>query len=172
MPQAPVDQPQEDGVAQTEADATPRPKRRRGGRKPVSEGEVEPDSSPMVERPVAQEPPVAEVAAALEPFEEPAPVAADADAPRGRRRPRARKEAAATASPTAERTSEPSKPARKRRSKADSEAEAEPTPDKPTAAPRKAATASKSVPKPDNDPALADAEQGERRSGWWQRTFG
>jgi len=31
------------------------------------------------------------------------------------------------------------------------------------------------VPTADNDPALAEGEQGdqgERRSGWWQRTFG
>jgi ribonuclease E len=169
-PVTPVDEPQADFVAETETEAQPRPKRRRGGRKAATEAEVEPDSSPMVERPIAQEPPVAEVEAAQEPFEEPAPVAAEADAPRARRRPRARKEAAATASAPAERASEPAKPARKRRSKADSEPEA-PSPE-PAAAAAKPASKAKSVPTPDNDPALADGDQGERRSGWWQRTFG
>ena len=167
-PAMPVEEPQEDFIA--EAEAKPRPKRRRGGRKAATEAEVEPDSSPMVERPVAQEPPVAEIEAAQEPFEEPTPVAAEPDAPRARRRPRARKEAAATASAPAERASEPAKPARKRRSKAASEPA--PTTAEPAPPGRKPASAAKSVPTPDNDPALAEADQGERRSGWWQRTFG
>ncbi len=169
-PALPVDEPREDFVTETETEAKPRPKRRRGGRKAATEAEVEPDSSPMVERPIAEEPPVADVEAAQEPFEEPAPVAADPDAPRARRRPRARKEAAATATAPAERASEPAKPARKRRSKADSEPEA--TSPEPVAAAGKTAAKAKSMPKPDNDPALADGDQGERRSGWWQRTFG
>ncbi len=164
----PVEQPREDMPSETEA--KPRPKRRRGGRKAAGDADVEPDSSPMVELPVAQEPPVAEVEAADDPFEEPTPVPAEAEAPRGRRRPRARKEAAATASAPAERTSEPAKPARKRRSKAASEPEA--TPPEPAAAAPKPASKAKSVPTPDNDPALAEGDQGERRSGWWQRTFG
>jgi ribonuclease E len=164
----PVEEPQEEFVA--EAEAKPRPKRRRGGRKVATEAEVEPDSSPMVERPVAQEPPVAEVEAPEQPFEEPTPVAADADAPRARRRPRARKEAAASASAPAEKAWEPAKPARKRRSKAASEPE--PAPAEPAPAACKPTATPKSVPTPDNDPALADGDQGERRSGWWQRTFG
>jgi ribonuclease E len=164
----PVEEPQEEFAA--EAEATPRPKRRRGGRK-ASGSDVEPDSSPMVERPVAQEPPVADVEAPQEPFEEPTPVAADPDAPRARRRPRARKEAAATVAAPAEKASEPTKPARRRRSKASSE-ESEPAPTEPAPAGRKPASATKPVPKPDNDPALAEDDQGERRSGWWQRTFG
>ncbi|MGI8611179.1 MAG: Rne/Rng family ribonuclease [Sphingomicrobium sp.] len=175
-PAVPVEQPLDEIVAETEA--KPRAKRRRGGRKAAGETEieteiesgVEPGSSPMVERPVAQEPPIAEVEAAEQPFEEPTPVPAEAEAPRGRRRPRARKEAAATASAPAEMASEPAKPARKRRSKAASESE--PTPAEPAPAARKPASATKAVPTPDNDPALAEADEGERRSGWWQRTFG
>ena len=50
--------------------AEARPRRRRRGRKGAGTGEdapVEADSSPMVERPVAEEPPIAETAAAAEP---------------------------------------------------------------------------------------------------------
>ena len=148
----------------------PRPKRRRG-RKPAAgdtgaeapTSEIEPDSSPMVERPVAEEPPIT----AAEVTEDAQP---EAGGPKARRRPRARKAstataaAAATPAPETEPEPEPSKPARKRKTKA---AAAEPARQRSESAP---ATTS-SVPAPDNDSAMTDAE-GERRSGWWQRTFG
>ena len=153
----------------------PRAKRRRG-RKPGTTAiqsdtpaEVEPDSSPMVERPVAEELPIAASETAVE-----------AEGPKARRRPRARKSAAAAAStpptpapepvPEPEPGPEPTKPVRKRRSKA---AAAEPARQRsePAPTPSEPAPAATSVPAPDNDSAMADAE-GERRSGWWQRTFG
>jgi ribonuclease E len=152
-------------------DVTPRerPKRRRG-RKPTAGADapaaVEPDSSPMVETPVAEEPPITET---------------EAEEPKARRRPRARRPAAAAApaspTPTPEIEPEPepapTKPARKRRSKA---ASAEPARQRsePVPAPREPAPAA-TLPAPDNDSAMSDLgtdAEGERRSGWWQRTFG
>ena len=158
-------EPEESGQP---ADEQPKRRRRRRGRKPAEEGSsdaaaaeetVEPDSSPMVERPVAEEPPIAGTEAA----EEPKP------------KPRRRKKAAAETevavaepapadAPPAETTDDatPVKPARKRRGKsaaAKVEAEAGPA-------------ESVSVPAANNDTA-PDEENGEpRRSGWWQRTFG
>jgi len=163
-----------------EGAAKPRPKRRRG-RKPAagvdSPAEIEADSSPMIERPLADEPPIADTEAAQEPFDEPKRVAeGEAEGPRARRRPRARKAATGTAQappepePNPEPEPEPTKPVRKRRSKA---APAEPAGQRTKAVPpaRERATAAKSMPTPDNDSAMADAE-GQRRTGWWQRTFG
>jgi len=164
-----------------EGAAKPRPKRRRG-RKPAagvdSPAEIEADSSPMIERPLADEPPIADTEAAKEPFEEPKRVAeGEGEGPRARRRPRARKAATGTAQapapepePNPEPEPEPTKPVRKRRSKA---APAEPAGQRTKAVPpaRERATAAKSMPTPDNDSAMADAE-GQRRTGWWQRTFG
>jgi ribonuclease E len=132
-------------------------RRRRRGRKPSSgeaeagaspveldeETAVEPESSPMVERPLAEEPPIAETAAEVEP----------------KPTKRGRKKAAAEPAPadeppaeTAEQTAPPAKPKRKAKGKA---AEPEPMP----------------VPAANNDAAEGE-EAGERRSGWWQRTFG
>jgi ribonuclease E len=176
-PPLPVE-PHEDREAGEET-PKPRAKRRRGRKSAsgVTEGdtptEVEPDSSPMVERPVAEEPPII----ASEPAEDSPP---EAEGPKARRRPRARKAAAGAAStpptpapepvPEPEPGPEPTKPVRKRRSKA---AAAEPARQRsePAPAPRESAPAAASVPAPDNDSAMTDAE-GERRSGWWQRTFG
>ena len=120
---------------------------------------VEPDSSPMVERPIEAEPPIAETQLA----EEPKP------ARRGRRK-RVAVEAEVTApepappeappAETAEEAAPAEKPARKRRSKK-AEAAAEPQPE---AAPEEIA-----VPAASND---AVEEDGEPRRGWWQRTFG
>jgi ribonuclease E len=163
--------------------AKPRPKRRRG-RKPAAGAEIDADSSPMVERPLAEESPIAGTEAAGEPFEEPKRVTdseAETEAPRARRRPRARKAATGTApapklepapepEPNPEPEPEPTKPARKRRPKADSAEPAAPQAEAVPAA-RERAPAATSVPTPDNDSAMADSES-QRRTGWWQRTFG
>jgi ribonuclease E len=136
-------------------------RRRRRGRKPAEGSElvVEPDSSPMVERPIDEEPPIAETA----PSEEAKPkrrrskkvdIEAEATVP---------KSAPAEVSP-AETVEEaaPAKPARKSRAKKKDEpalAEAEPDAD-----------GAVSVPAANND--TAEDDSGEPRRGWWQRTFG
>lgn len=150
-----------------------RKRRRRRGRRveAVADGaeqaQVEPDSSPMVERPVDEEPPIAAVEAPAE--AEPAP--AEEEKPK-RRRSRAKAapaeealvavpEPAPAEAPPAE-TSEdaaPKKPARRSRSKKVVEA-------------AEAAPAESPVPSADNDAAAGPAEGGEPRRGWWQRTFG
>jgi ribonuclease E len=138
-----------------------RRRRRRRGRAGAAPEVVEADSSPMVERPLAEEPPIAET----QPAEEPQP-----PAPKRGRRKKAAPEAEVTvpepAAPeappaeTAEQAASAEKPARKRRSKkaeaAPAEAEAEPAP----------------VPAANNDAAEAEESGEPRRSGWWQRTFG
>jgi len=137
-----------------------RRRRRRGGRGRSGESQeavVEPDSSPMIERPIDEEPAIAETEAAAEP--KPAPK-------RGRRK-KAEAEAkvtvpepAAEEAPPAETDEDAApveKPARKRRSKK-TEAKATPTPE-----PVAAGAA--------ND-AVEDSDDEPRRSGWWQRTFG
>jgi ribonuclease E len=152
-----------------QANAESKPPRRRRGRKSdaaaqtADADEVAPDSSPMVERPIAEEPPIAET----EPEEE--------AKPKTRRRPRARKgdpaAAATTAGPKptkaapaeADDGAKPAKaPRRSRASKA------------PAAKPGSVTAEAPSEPSPppmaDND--AADAGDGSRRSGWWQRTFG
>ena len=141
-----------------------RRRRRRRGRggggeavepsEPTAEISVEPDSSPMVERPIDEETPIAET----QPAEEPQPVK------RGRRKKAAPdaevsapEPAPAETSPaeTAEQ-SPPEKPARKRRSKKADAAAADAGPAPVTAA--------------NND--MAEDVDGEPRRGWWQRTFG
>jgi ribonuclease E len=138
-------------------------RRRRRGRKGSEAADAadaltaEPDSSPMVERPVAEEPPVAEA----EPAEEPKPKAR-------RRKKVAEPEAAevAEAAPVetapAEAPEAPAaKPARKRRAKkGDAEAGEE------------AASASPPPPAANNDTAATEGDGEPRRSGWWQKTFG
>ncbi len=162
-----------------EPEAAPKPRRgRRGGRGRRGRGEgaepvtevVEPDSSPMVERPVAEEPPIAEI----EPAEE--------VKPKTRRRPRAQKaidqaagEAApapapgpgasieAEAKPAASKVEGPKR--RSRAKKAEALAEAAVPEIEPALAPAA-----------DNDQPIEGEEIGEdgepRRGGWWQRTFG
>jgi ribonuclease E len=160
-------------------DEAPKPQaKRRRGRKPATatgtnveadgsaQGAVEPDSSPMVERPIADEPPIAETET-------------ESVGPKARRRPRARKAAAAVATtpeldPEPEPGPAPTKPVRKRRTKA---ATTEPARQRSEPAPaHEPASTSKSVPMPDNDSAMADAEATDSsdkpRNGWWQRTFG
>jgi ribonuclease E len=136
-----------------------RRRRGRGGGAPeAQEAVVEPESSPMVERPVDEEQPIAETA----PADEPA-----APAKRGRRKKTAVEtevtvsEPGPAEAPSAEIVDEAApakKPARKGRSK---KAQAEPA---PTAEP---------VPVPAANNDMADETSDEpRRSGWWQRTFG
>ena len=143
-------------------------RRRRRGRKGAetgieaspSEQIVEPESSPMVERPIDEEPPIAKT----EPAEELQPK------PKRRRSKKAAAEpeteiavpepAPASAPPpetVEEEVSEPVKGARKRRAKSATDA-------KPAADERVG------VPAANNDTA-AEAG-GEPRRGWWQRTFG
>jgi ribonuclease E len=138
-----------------------RRRRGRGGAEASqSAGTIDPDSSPMVERPVDEEPPIAETQA----IEEPQPAAK-----RGRRK-KAEAEAEVTvAEPapaeappaeTAEDATPEAKPARKRRpKKADAEAaEAEKGPEP--------------VPVPAANNDSVEDDEGEPRRGWWQRTFG
>jgi len=143
-------------------------RRRSRSRKPRGADVVEPDSSPMVERPVEEEPPIAETAPAEE-----------AKPKRGRRKAPAKVEAEAEAPGPAEEASK--KPARKRTSKAAAKAEpvAEETAPEPAAKPKRARKSKATDAKSDSPPPAANTEgdagedSGEpRRSGWWQRTFG
>jgi ribonuclease E len=185
----PGDQQDEARQPESEAEqpAEQRPKRRRSrksaaaplpDRDAIPGAEVEPDSSPMVERPLAQEPPIAKTGPADEPFETVEAEAGAEAAPRARRRPRARNAAEpviaaapdATAA-AAEPEPEPTKSARKRRSKTAVNTEA-PSAAAATDSQAEAASA-KPRPTPDNDLAMSDEGDGEpRRGGWWQRTFG
>ena len=155
-------------AAPEEGDGAKR-RRRRRGRKPSETVEaapeqaedslIAPDSSPMVERPTDEEPPIAET----QPAEEAKPKR------RRTKKAAAGKDAAAPVpepapadAPPAETVDEeaPPKPARKRRAKAGSRSEsAEAT-----------AEQSAGIPAANND----TAEDGgtEPRRGWWQRTFG
>jgi ribonuclease E len=159
------DEPSEASAEEPREGARRRRRRRgRGGSGAAREAALEPDSSPMVERPIDEEPPIAETGPAQEP--EPA-------APKRGRRKKAAPEAeveianaepAPASIPSAEtaQESEPAKkPARKRRSKkADAALE----------------TAAELGPEPVHLPAAnndtADDAEGGPRRGWWQRTFG
>jgi ribonuclease E len=151
--------------AAEEPTAAPAMRRRRRGRKggpKAEEPTVAPDSSPMVERPVDEEPPIAETEAKEEPHpakrrrskkaapeaEVTVPEPAPADAP------------PAESADEAETEAKPA--ARTRRTKAKSKDE--PTsPAEPEAGPTP-------IPAANND--VADDSSGEPRRGWWQRTFG
>jgi ribonuclease E len=141
-------QPAEQPEQAEEAAAESRPKRRRRGRKGAAardEGPVEADSSPMVERPLAEEPPIAEVEAE--------------EKPKTRRRKKAEpKVAEADVAPAEPVEAEAPKPKRARKGSKAAKAEqaVEPVP----------------VPPANNDTASADDDGSEPRSGWWQRTFG
>jgi ribonuclease E len=144
---------------QSEAAAPPSRRRRRGRKssetQPVDQA-VEPDSSPMIERPIEAEPPIAETAPAEE------------AKPKPRRRKSAKAVAAETTSAepapaeaapaeTAE-DATPAKAPRKRRAKQAAE-------------PAEIAAEPAAMPAANNDTAAED-EMGEPRRGWWQRTFG
>jgi ribonuclease E len=133
-----------------------------------AEAVVEPDSSPMVERPVDEEPPIAETEAAAGPTPKrrrSKKAAADAEQAVVEPAP-----AEAPPAETAEVAAPPAKPARKRRSKVKQETEEA----QPAAEERKeeqpASEEPVSVPAANNDTAAEAA--GEPRRGWWQRTFG
>ncbi len=159
----PAEQAESPAGQQEHEEGGKRRRRRRGGKAKEASQEdrhaaVEPDSSPMVERPVDEEPPITETAAAEEPK------------PKRRRSKKAAAEAEVTvpeAAPaeappaeTADQAAPPAKPERKRRTKAKPEAESAETP----------AEEPVSLPAANNDTA---AEAGsEPRRGWWQRTFG
>ena len=143
-------------------------RRRRRGRKPADAGTeqqqgeaaIEPESSPMVERPIDEEPPIAETASAEEPQPKPKrrrskKAAAEADVAGEEPAP-----ADAPPAETADQTATPAKPASKRRTKAKAgAAKAETAAQEPVA-----------LSAADND--TAEDSGGEPRRGWWQRTFG
>jgi ribonuclease E len=152
-----------------------RKRRRRRGKRAEAvpeevtvEAPVEAGSSPMAERPLAEEPPIAEVEAPAEPQpEEPK-----------RRRSRAKAKAeegaviavpepAPAEAPPAEVAEEaaPAKPARRPRAKKAKEEEPAPAPEPAPEA------AEAPMPTADNDEA-AESSGGQPRRGWWQRTFG
>jgi ribonuclease E len=145
-------------------------RRRRRGRSGASEAPeaiVEPASSPMVERPIEDEPAIAET----EPAEEPQPVPSKVEGPKGRR---ARKTPPAAAEIT------PPEPAPAKAPPAEAADEAQPAP-KPrrgrakkavVAEAEPAASAEPAPPPPANNDTAEDSANEPRRSGWWQRTFG
>jgi ribonuclease E len=155
-----------DETSEQPREGGPRRRRRRGrggtAAPRQAEEQIEPDSSPLVERPVNEEPPIAET----QPAE-----ALPAPAKRGRRK-KAEPEAEiavpepapveAAPAETVDQSAEAAKPARKRRSKKAEAAEAEPTTD--------AASKSIALPAANND--VTEDPSGEPRRGWWQRTFG
>jgi len=142
-----------------EAPSQPKRSRRRRGRKAGENAPaeaIEPDSAPMVERPVEDEPPIAETAPAEEPKPKPRRRRKSADAEASVAEP-----APAEAPPaeTADEAAAPAKPKRARKGKAAGSAST------PAAEPA-------SVPAANNDTAATDESGEPRRSGWWQRTFG
>jgi ribonuclease E len=160
----PVDQVEQPAPPEAAAgEASGGKRRRRRGKKPAEAvTEVEPDSSPMVERPIDEEPPIAATAAAEQPK------------PKRRRAKKAEADtaeialvepAAADAPPaeTADQAAPPAKRPRKRSAKA--------APTEAAAGQPKSRAAPADVPAANNDTAAAD-ETGEPRRGWWQRTFG
>jgi ribonuclease E len=148
--------------APAEESAPHKSRRRRRGRggagTEAAEAAVDPDNSPMIERPLEDQPAIAKTEAPAEPQ------------PRRRRAKKAVAEAEMTVaepSPleappaeTADQVAAPAKPARKRRTKA---AAGEPEAPAPEPIP---------VPAANNDTAEEDDSGQPRRSGWWQRTFG
>jgi ribonuclease E len=121
----------------------------------------------MVERPIEDEPAIAET----EPAEEPQPVPSKVEGPKGRR---ARKTPPAAAEIT---PSEPT-PAKAPPAKTADEAQPEPKPRRGRAKKavageaEPAASAEPAPPPPANNDTAEDSANEPRRSGWWQRTFG
>ncbi|MBA3526911.1 MAG: ribonuclease E/G, partial [Sphingomonas sp.] len=159
------DQPAAEAEMQPEPAAEEAPKsrtRRRPRSKPAPEAPaVEPDSSPMAERPIDLEPPIAEVEATPEAQPK----------KRSRRRKKGEEPAAAVAEDVqpaepapqaaAEEPAAGPKPRRRSRKAAPAELVSEPA----------EADSEPAPPMPDYE--MADSEAGgELRRGWWQRTFG
>jgi ribonuclease E len=164
--EAPADEP--------EGGKRRRTRSRRGKAAPAeqeAEVSVQPDSSPMVERPIEDEPPIAETAPAEEPK------------PKRRRSKKAAAEAEVTVpepapadappAETVDQAAPPAKPARKRRTKAAAADEAAPVDAEAqaTAEPEASAPEAKPAPAANNDTAVEESS-GPPRRGWWQRTFG
>jgi ribonuclease E len=164
----PIAQPDEREAPAEEPREGSRRRRRRRGRGAASdlpeqgEVQVEPASSPMVERPTEDEPAIAETA----PAEEPQPAAPK----RGRRKKAAVEAEVAVAelqpaeappAETGQEAAKPEKPARKRRSKKAATEEEQAPP-----------AAAEPVPVPAANNDGAEEQGGELRRGWWQRTFG
>jgi ribonuclease E len=138
--------PEEDVETETEAEDKPKKSRRRRKPRAAAAGEVEPDSSPMVERPADEEPPIAETEAPAEPQPKPK---------RSRnKKAEAEPEAAAAEAAPVEADEAAAKKPRSRKAK-----------------PKEKAVEAAPVPAADNDPNGGE-EGGKPRSGWWQRTFG
>ena len=151
------EQPGEDQAAEEQepaAEDKPRKGRRRRKQKDDTGAEatqVEADSSPMVERPVDEEPPIAETEAPAEPKPK---------ARRTRKKKGDAPEPAPPEAPPAETADEKEvKPKRRSRKAKAPEPAGEQQPEPAT------------VPAADNDPN-GDDSSGEPRRGWWQRTFG
>jgi ribonuclease E len=146
------DQPREAGKRRR------RRRGRGGGSAEAAENTIEPNSSPMVERPVEDEPAIAET----QPVEEPQPKrrrtrkAAASDVEVAEPEPA---QAEALPAETADEEQPAAKPRRGRGKKAPA-SELEAIPAEPVAPPAAS-----------NDPVDDDSNE-PRRSGWWQRTFG
>ena len=156
-------EPAEAQAAEEEAAPAKRRRRRRGrggdraeGAEPA-ETAVQPDSSPMVERPIDEEPPIAETT----PVEEPKPKRRRSKKAAAEAEVAVTEPAPADAPPaeTADQEAPAVKPARKRKKTASPADEQAP------------ASEPSHVPAANND--TADEETGgEPRRGWWQKTFG
>jgi ribonuclease E len=163
--------PAELRAAEQTEEPTPRPKRLRrrrgkGSRAEIGETSIEPDSSPMVERPIDEEPPIAET----HPVEEAKPKRrrskkALEQPEAGGTEPSAAVTPPATPPPaeTADRAAPSGNAPRKRRGKASAKAA-------PTI--RETAAVEAVAVRVANNDTAADNEAGEPRRGWWQRTFG
>jgi ribonuclease E len=148
------EEPQEGEPAEAEAAEKPKKGRRRRKGKAAEPAEVEPESSPMVERPADEEPPIAETEAAAEPQPKPT---------RSRRKKAEPAEPAPADAPPAETAGDHEAAAKPKRSGR------KPAAKKGGKAAAKAEGAAE-VPEADND--LNGGDDGEPRRGWWQRTFG
>jgi len=178
----------DDGDERSAESASGDRRRRRGGRgrgrQARDPAAIEPDSYPMIDTPIDDQPPIAET----EPAEE--------AKPKGRRRKPAKAEAEAPAAEAAPESApakkSPRKTATKGKAKAAPEPESAPAPEaaakpkgrskakasepaakaksKPAAKPKTARAAANNDIGPDGDGLDDDGEP--RRGGWWQRTFG
>ncbi|MGI8705378.1 MAG: Rne/Rng family ribonuclease [Sphingomicrobium sp.] len=148
--EAPDQQAQKAASEEQKPEAEEKPKGRRRRKKAEQVGQVEPDSSPMVSRPIDEELPIAETEAPSE------------SKPKARRTRKKKTDVPDPAPPevppveTADEQESKAKPKRRtRKAKASEEAAGE-TP----------------VPTADNDLDGEEEAGGEPRRGWWQRTFG